>query len=309
MFKWLTRRAPRQTGPLRCILLPMPERLLDITVAAKRVSPLPRRWSNEFSAIITSLWINDVNKRTAPGRLPDTLSAVAAALPRNLPALRLVDLGASDAVSTWDAVCFLRQRLRIPIAATAVDLYTQLQRFDGRLVTEYRTSDGSPVLLRCGRFALRLGRRLAFPPAEFVRTRFLGSHRIRGRLRHSLDIPLIHPLAAADPDIEVIEADARRRRPEWSAAFHLVRISNLLNHGYFTRSEMGAIVGHAVEYLQIGGLLVVSRNAGDAGTDVERGSIWRRESAGLQWVSDFNGGSELRAWMEQFESPATRAAA
>src|SRR5689334_16548656 len=102
MFKWLTRTAAPLTSRFGWALLPMPERLLEICAKPAAVCDDP----DEFSGIVTSLWINDVNKRTGRNRLPCTLRAIADALPSETRELRLLDLGASDAVSTYDAVRF-----------------------------------------------------------------------------------------------------------------------------------------------------------------------------------------------------------
>lgn len=303
MFKWLINRAPPQRGPLRWALLPMPERLLEISTTPARAPGVDASQADEFSEIITSLWINQVNKRTARDRLPDTLQAVTAALPRGIRELRFLDLGASDGISTYDAVRYFRDERDVPIAACAVDLYTQLHRYDGRWCSEYRTSDGSPVLFRAGRIGLRLGRRLAFRPAELLRTTYLRSQALRNRLCDVLSIPLVHPLAADDPDITVVEADALHQRLEFHDAFHAVRISNLLNRSYFSQAQMQTIVSHAVSYLQVDGVLVISRNDNDGDDVTERGTVWRRHRDGLEKAADFNGGSELCGLIAQFEQP------
>ena len=302
MLKWLINRAPATAGPLRHVFLPMPERLLEISSASARKPHVASSDVDEFSTIISSLWINQTNKRTARGRLPETLQAISRALPPASQCLRFLDLGASDAVSTYDAVCYFRDERGIPITAHAVDLYTQLHRYDGRFLSEYRTSDGSPVLVRVGRLGLRLGRPLAFRPFEMLRNAYLRTHSVRDRLCDVLAIPLIHPLAAADPDVTVAEADALLDRPEFHDAFNVVRICNLLNRSYFSAAQMETIVGHAVSYLEIGGLLVVSRNETGDDETTERGTVWRREQQGLTWQSDFNGGSELRGLIARFEA-------
>jgi hypothetical protein len=118
-----------------------------------------------------------------------------------------------------------------------------------------------------------------------------------------MSIPLVHPLAAADPDITVSEADALQHHTEFVGRFDVVRISNLLNLSYFSRSEIETIVGHTITYLTDRGLLVISKNMSTDSTTAECGSLWRRHSGGLSWISDFNGGSELRAWLTRFETP------
>ncbi|MBL8848590.1 MAG: hypothetical protein JNG89_02860 [Planctomycetaceae bacterium] len=305
----MTRRLPPPGAVFRWSCLPQPERLLELAESAASSPANAAELCDEFSAIITSIWINDVNKRTARGRLPLTLSAIVDALPRGIEKVRCLDLGASDGVSTHDLVCLLREQLRVPVSACAVDLHTRLIRHDGRWLREYRTSDGSPVLLRVGPIGLRLGRTLSFPPAELCRTLYLQWRRLRAGLRPAQVIPLIHPLAAGDPDITVREADALQHCPRFAGAFEVVRISNLLNLSYFSRSEIEQIVGHAVTYLAESGLLVLSKNQPNGGATAERGSVWRRTGAGLRRVCDFNGGFELRDWLRQFEAGETAARA
>lgn len=307
MLKWLINRAPPQHSLLRWALLPMPERLLEISAPAAHALSVDASHTDEFSEIITSLWINQVNKRTARDRLPETLHAVAAALPHGVRELRFLDLGASDGISTYDAVRFFRDERGIPIAACAVDLYTQLHRYDGRWCSEYRTSDGSPVLVRAGRIGLRLGRRLAFWPAERLRTTYLRLQGLRNSLCDVLSIPLVHPLAAADPDVTLVEADALQERSQFRNAFHVVRISNLLNRSYFSQAEMQTIISHAVSYLQDGGVLVVSRNDRNGDGVTERGTVWRRHRDGLEKAADFHGGSELCGLIAQLEQPLVAA--
>jgi len=297
MFKWMTRRMPPRGTLFRWTCLPEPERLLDLSTPAT----VDGERADEFSSIITSLWINDINKRTARDRLPETLRAIADALPENIRRVRFLDVGASDGVSTFDAVSYFRE-LRVPVTAHAIDLYTQLLRHDAGWLREYRTTEGSPVLLRAGRVGLRLGRRLAFPPAEWCRRLYLQSQWLRRRLRPAMSIPLVHPLAAADSDITVSEADALQHQSRFVDSFDVVRISNLLNLSYFSRADIERIVEHAITYLADGGVLAISKNLADAGPTAEQGSVWQHSQGRLTWIADFHGGFELRDWMTKFET-------
>ena len=66
---------------------------------------------------------------------------------------------------------------------------------------------------------------------------------------------------------------------------------------------MQTIVSHAMSYLQISGVLVISHNERDGDGITERGTVWRRSLDGLQKLFDSSCGSEFCGLIARFEKP------
>ena len=98
-------------------------------------------------------------KRTSSGRLKETERVLikyhAAAHGQQAT---LLDIGASNGITTWEAVKELRKHLGVEIKAVLADLYSYLLRFRRGPVIESRTGDREPVMVRVGLLGLRLAK-------------------------------------------------------------------------------------------------------------------------------------------------------
>ncbi|MGH6915726.1 MAG: hypothetical protein ACREH3_18715, partial [Geminicoccales bacterium] len=120
----------------------------------------------EFTAILQDICVNDVWKVTFNGRLPETENAVRrfiATYPQHsgdrATPVRILDIGASDGVTSLNLLQAIRQNGHGgAVAITVTDLCNTLLRFRKGPVTEYRSTDGHPVLVRLRRLGLRLPR-------------------------------------------------------------------------------------------------------------------------------------------------------
>jgi hypothetical protein len=298
MLKWIT-SIPTDRSWQRWLTLPDPETLLRPNVSSDQQRGVGA--NERFSQIVSTIWIDGINKRTRTNRLQSSLNAIRRHWrpAKQQRSLSFLDLGASDGINTSEAAHFLRCEYQLPVRAVALDKYLTLHRHDGSWLREYRAANGDPVLLRCGRIGLRLGRRLALWPAEALRRFYLRRSRFRSSMARSLSIPLVHPQALIDSDLKFFEGDAFARKADFIAAFDIVRASNFLNLGYFSAEEITRAVRLFHEYLRPQGLLIVSRNVMGAHGEAEQGTLWRRTRQGFDIIGDFGGGSEIQSLVAQ----------
>ena len=106
-------------------------------------------------------------------------------------------------------------------------------------------------------------------------------------------ISLVNPLVAADPSISVLEWSVLRHNPALDRRFHAVRASNVLNHGYFSPSQLETALSHLHGYLLEGGRLLISRSHVSGDREVDHGSIWRRQGKRFVHEHSFGSGSEI----------------
>jgi len=106
---------------------------------------------------------------------------------------------------------------------------------------------------------------------------------------------LVNPAAKSDPAIIVIEFDCCAYQERLKGTISAVRASNVLNLGYFRLSELRRAVTNIHAYLREAGCLVISRNDDQPDSEVENGSVWRREGSRFRWLQDFGAGSEIRS--------------
>jgi hypothetical protein len=153
-----------------------------------------------------------------------------------------------------------------------------------------------------GRVALPLAKvaqsNLAF--SRWLGRTYLARNRFRAEMGEAKTISLIHPRAAAEPAIDVIEADALKRIASLENSFDAARASNFLNLAYFSPTEIETAIGHLHAYLRDGGHLVVSRNVIQGSEEIERGSIWEKKNDRFIRREDFGNGSEIAEIVDAF---------
>ena len=285
-----------------------PDRLPGIAREWRTASASERaRLAREFSEIVRDIFIRGVWKRTAPGRLRESERALCAHLaPRGAATLDVLDLGASDAVTTVDLVRALRVATRADVRAVAVDRDLVLVPHRRGPVVEYRSADGEPVLLRLGRIGVRLPR--SEHPwhvlATLVAILYLRLGRLRESLRPEEPISLLSPVVPTEePTLEIVAMDCLVDRREFHGRFDAVRASNLLNPRIFSGEELRRIVALCHRYLRDGGYLVVSRSEGAGAAEVEGGTLWARTASGFRPLQAFGGGSEIATLVDELRAP------
>jgi SAM-dependent methyltransferase len=244
--------------------------------------------SDEFSRILQNLRLRGVWKWTGRHRLrkmDQLLSGFAGA--QGWTQLRMLDIGASDGITTLDAIQHLRQELGIPASATVIDRDTRLlSRRVGAGCTLYFSPAGRPILARWGRLALCLepmegleGLLCNRPAAALAR---LFSRRLTPADHQAARaIPTINPAVMHEPAIEVRERDLFDPEPAWVGTFDVVRASNVLTLSYYTPEKIREALGIAYRYLRDGGVLVVSRNVIGPESEKEMGGLWQKKGSGF----------------------------
>lgn len=265
--------------------------------------------ADTFSLVMHDLRMGGTWKKTGRGRLKETERVLCAAL-KGKHSIAFLDIGASDGITTWEAVQSFRQALGADVSAWLADVNLYLHRFRKGPLVEYRATDGEPIMARVGRLGLRLAKHrpaLRQSPDPLV-TLYLRLTVVRRTMKEDARIPLIHPLARAERAITPIEMNCLERYDFLRDSVDAVRASNVLNHGYFTPGQIASAVSHLHTYLRDGGCLVVSRNIDVGGKELECGTIWRKNGSQFDWIEDFGQGSEVREivnnWREQ-QSPGS----
>jgi len=256
-----------------------------------------------FSAALREMRIGGAWKRTHSGRLRATEDALCRFFAgRSGQPLTLLDLGASDGITTLEALRALRYRLGSDIRVYLADKNLSLLRYRRWAVVEYRAQDGEPILARIGPLGLRLAkqRRGVEEAGDPIANLYLRLKAFRSRLRPRGRILLINPLVRCEPAVTPIEMDCLERDARLVDRVNAVRASNLLNCAYFTPDQVRTAVGHAYAYLREGGCLIISRNDDTKEREVERGSLWSKGPSGFERREDFGGGAESRDLVDQW---------
>jgi hypothetical protein len=295
-----------QSPRLRQRCLYNPDVLLALGERAGQGHPQSGETADRFSAVLHDLRMAGAWKRTNRRRLQRTEAMLCAHIG---PALRgdltFLDIGASDGVTTIEAVHALRQAFGLAVRAYVADLNLWLLRYRYGPIVEYRAGDGEPIMVRIGCVGIRLARSrrgAARPDYNPLAQLYLRCRRLRRAMRQDAAISLVNPLARGEPGVEVIELDCLRRDEGLVGRFAAVRASNVLNLGYFDPPRISQAIGHLHAYLRDGGCLVVSRNADGPAGETENGSVWRRTAERFRWVEDFGAGSEVKALVDDWRA-------
>ncbi len=275
-----------------------PDALLEIARRLERSGTAGQPRSEDFSRILHDLRMGGAWKRTDPGRLRRTEEMLSAHIQPSLRAgLVLLDLGASDGITTVEAVRALRQAFGQEVQALLADLNLSLLRFRRGPIIEYRAADGEPIMVRVGPLGLRLAKpRGELQPESSLLVRlYLRMEQWRRAMRLDAPISLVHPLARREPGITVTELDCLVFRECLKDRVAAVRASNVLNLGYFGLPQLHCAVGHLHGYLRESGCLVVSRNHDQSDGEPENGSVWLKDGRRFRWVADFGAGSEIKS--------------
>jgi hypothetical protein len=237
-------------------------------------------------------------KRTNRGRLKRTEEMLCAHIPPELrPGFTFLDLGASDGITTVEAVRALRLAFGGEVRAYLADRNVWLFRYRRGPIIEYRAADGEPIMVRLGRVGVRLAkhRREAHPEGSALARQYLKLSRFRNSMRPDARISLVNPVSRSEPGIAILELDCLVCNHCLRGRVSAVRASNILNLGYFDPPQIRQAIGHLHTYLQERGCFVVSRNDDQPDGEAENGSVWQKRGRRFQWLEDFGSGSEIKS--------------
>lgn len=276
------------------------DRLMELAEKAAAEGPLDEI-AEEFSAILHDIRVDGFRKRTEPGRLEAGGRLICDRLKGTQRDLEVLDIGGSDGITTLDLVERLEEVVEGSVEGVLADKFLQIVRCTNGVITEYRTTDHQPLLVRMGRIGVRLPRS-EHPWAlhmNLVGAIYQSLTATRDSLDCSESISLINPLVDLDPRITTIEMDVTRRRADLVGRFEVVRASNVLNPKYFPGEALVSAVENCWSYLAPDGILLVSRNHDEGSAEIERGTLFHKGSEGRADVIDLAGGSEIRDTVEQ----------
>ena len=259
--------------------------------------------SDRLSLILHDLRMGGSWKRTNRGRLRRTEEMLCTHLPPELRRkLNFLDIGASDGITTLDAVRTLRRAFGGEVQAFIADRNVWLLRYRQGPLVEYRAVDGEPIMARFGPLGIRLARqrRLTENSSDSLARAYLRLTRFRPSMRLDARMSLVNPAAKSDPAIIVVEFDCCIYQESLKGTMSAVRASNVLNLGYFGLPELRQAVTNIHAYLREGGCLVVSRNDDQPDSEVENGSVWLRERGRFRWLQDFGASSEIRSVVDDW---------
>jgi SAM-dependent methyltransferase len=297
---------------LRKVCFANPERLGDLATLVQISSDADcEKVSREFSEILFDVRIGKFRKRTNAGRLRETERVLCERLEQMHSApVMVLDIGASDGVTTLDLVTALRAMTARPVKAVLADKDLWLIAYRRGWLTEYRTRSGEPVMVRYGRIGLRL------PDSEYAwdfvsnaaASYYLTCSRLRASLREERHISLVNPRVLMESAVTPVELNCLVLREEFRQRFDAIRASNVLHPHYFTPEQLVQTVRNCHTYLKPGGFLVVSRNHDEATGECERGSVWRKTPEGFHLEESFGDGSEIAALVSAVTIPPAVAA-
>jgi hypothetical protein len=273
-----------------------PDLLLKIVESPEFNRNSPAHLSQLFSHVLHDLRMGGAWKRTGARRLIQTEQMIQQHLPSaRSDEVTLLDLGASDGITTLELLHAVRQAGYARASAYATDLNLWLYRFRRGPFIEYRAGNGEPIMVRLGPLGLRLAKhRHEVDGSNLFSAWYLGSRNFRDAMKMDAQIALINPLVRNEPGITVSELNCLERNEGFVGKFSAARASNVLNPGYFDPPQIRSAIGHLHAYLRPGGCLVVSRNADSAAGEIENGSVWLKQADHFQRIADFGSGSEVR---------------
>jgi hypothetical protein len=277
-----------------------PDALLDIARRLERSGPAGPQRADDFSLILHDLRMGGAWKRTNPGRLRRTEEMLCEYISPALRPLTFLDLGASDGITTVEAVRALRRAFGEDVRALLADVNLSLLRYRRGPIVEYRAADGEPIMVRAGPLGVRLAKpRRGVPSGDNLLARlYLRMKQFRRSMHLDVPISLVHPLARGEPGITVTELDCLVFKECLKDRIAAIRASNVLNLGYFARPQLHRAIGHLHGYMREGGCLVVSRNDDQPHDEPEDGSVWLRDGCRFRWLRDFGAGSEVKSMVD-----------
>ncbi len=249
--------------------------------------------ASEEAAFFASLHhSNGTARMTSSGRLTDINAAIARYLPVG-SCLEALDVGISSGITTVEWLISL-EGLGHKCAMTAFDrvLRARLYRF-GRIEVLAETR-GRTLLIHTGHRAFtRPTQKIARSRNRLVRAAFRVGDVLAWLCRGvgaGCEVRLVSARLRSRPEIRLVEHDLFNPAPEWMGRFHLVRVANLLNRGYFSEPILCVGLRNASNWVKQGGLLVVAQTEPNG---QNHATMFRREATGLRAIHRLGSGSEV----------------
>lgn len=259
-----------------------------------------------FSNILNDIQIGTTWKRTEANRLIKTEEAIVEFISHiNIAeALQILDIGASDGSTTLHLFKAVQSKCRHKVKVFLGDKHLAVTPFSRRYIVEYRYVTEEPIMLRVGRLSLRLYQSSGKVSRwfNFIVKWYLSCHNFRRKMISQPAIPLISNVITRETSIVLIEMDILQWNKGLANKFDIVRVSNLLNINCFNPQQLRAAISYIHSYLREGGILVISRNIGLPGQEIEHGSVWMGSNDGFVHVKDFGNGSEVKEYADQFNA-------
>ncbi|MBF6568810.1 MAG: hypothetical protein IVW54_08040 [Candidatus Binataceae bacterium] len=242
----------------------------------------------EFTAAISVLQFGETFKTTRPNRHRQSNELIRTIYRGSTPVI--LDVGASDGTTSLDLIVGLNRDFSNYFVT---DLNLWVSCSVGRHgVVYFKDRNGTCILRASKRWLVYSNTTGALPLLRLIARRLLAGYRDGVRWR---DILLIQPelvrLAASDPRIVIAPYDMfspwTGRRPD------LIKIACLLNSRYFSADSMVRSLRMQCSNLSPGGrLLLVSEDI-----DVERFSLFRKTSNGMQLEHEHEGGAKAAGYV------------
>ena len=237
---------------------------------------------------------NGTTRMTSSGRLIDVNAAIARYLPVT-PCMEALDVGISSGISTIEWLLSL-EGLGYKCAMTAFDRVLSARLYQLGRVEMLAEMTARTLLIHTGH------RAFTRPTQKISRWR---NRLVRGAFRTAdvfawlchlagagRNVPLVSPQVLSRPDIQLVEHDIFAEAPDWTGRFHVVRIANLLNRGYFSEPVLRVGLRNAGDWIREGGLLAVARTEPDG---QNHATIFRLENNGLAILHRIGSGSEVES--------------
>lgn len=298
------------------IILPLSEGSLKRTLrrlrlfhpSLHRLSELSRCDANtcaacadEFSEILSDVIIEGVWKRTRRTRLSVLDEWVG---PRLLELerspLTLLDVGASDGITTYDTLLYSEKMLQVELRATVLEKTLALMNYRKGCLDLYLTKDGTPILAQIGIVGISFEETpavegLIFNPIVRLAKRHLRQIVMNGSLPYLDSISLKNPAVTQNPHVNWLETSEFSKCAGSAEKYDFIRCSNVLNRGYFKEDEISGAIRNLTRCLKPKGLLLVSR---EASSGIHMASLWRRDDRIMTHIADLNGGSEIKSLLQ-----------
>jgi hypothetical protein len=291
------------------IFHPSLDKLLELTENGKYTSiPLEKR-SQEFSAILSHLKIGEFWKRTKKHRLLESGQKLSFLLDsNNYKKINLLDVGASDGITTCDLVNYLSSKYGIKANTYLVDRYCYILRLKHNHIVEYSTTDGQPLMVKIGPFAVMLRQSVFFAQhlpilhnlLMLLIKRYLNLTNFRGKMRLTGTIPLVNPIVLSLDNTHILEKDIFEFDPALVNSMDVIRASNIITNKHLSDKIIKKALHIFHSYLRQGGFLLISRNL--ITSEFETGSIWRKSGQRFNHVTDLTRQSEILDLVNNFTS-------
>ena len=258
-----------------------------------------------FSEIVSDIYIDGTWKQTASSRLEKTDQIILDYIENHSidRKLHYLELGASNGITTLELSRKIPNLETLDARFYLADKYNHLEKYEKQGCVEYRTSAGTPVLLKLSGFGLRLPRsehRHAIL-SNALSSIYLGLKRFRKSMKSAGTVSLLLPEVMNDPTYQVLEFDCLQPELPEDLSFNCIRASNVLNAAYFNELQISNVLSYLHARLDDGGLLVISRNYDEVDQKIETVSVWRNKNNRLVLSEKLNGGTEIDALVENLE--------